>query len=269
MPITIFKENGDAMTYETVAERLPKFEAAFPASEGWRVVRAHEPSLAKNDRLARLWEKALDAGQNPKELGLPAFKANAFVFTATLLDKEGHVVRNASAYAEIFSRKDWEAAETAAFQRLMAACGFGGDMDLDEAYDLEQMGRHHQPVQSPAPVAELEEVKPHDDTESGVEAEFSEQAEAPEPEPEGSEPESGSPGTEGVAESVPTKPTPEKPKAANVTPAKSREADAVFNQLRHQARLLGEEPPEVTTVAEARKELRRMIKRGHQRARAS
>lgn len=60
-----------------------------------------------------------------------------FVFTAELIELERDVViRTASAKAVCIEVKDFESAETAALQRVVASCGFdGGSMEADELRD--------------------------------------------------------------------------------------------------------------------------------------
>lgn len=66
-----------------------------------------------------------------------------FVFTAELIELSRNVViRTASAKARCIEVKDFESAETAALQRVVAACGFdGGSMEADELRDWAKANR--------------------------------------------------------------------------------------------------------------------------------
>ncbi len=66
-----------------------------------------------------------------------------FVFTAELIELARDVViRTASAKAACLEVKDFESAETAALQRVVAACGFdGGSMEADELRDWAKASR--------------------------------------------------------------------------------------------------------------------------------
>jgi hypothetical protein len=141
MPIELFTPEGICVNYHTVAERLPKFLEAYPPKEGYRVEIEATDTLAIKPGLMRLYEAALGSGKNPKDLGLPEIPGNILVFKAKLLDPAGNVIQTASSLRPVAKLKDYETGETAARQRLMAACGFGGeDFNNDELLDIQDQG---------------------------------------------------------------------------------------------------------------------------------
>lgn len=135
MSITVLKPNGEAFDYRKVSERLPAFLETFPLDEGYRVVRTHSTYVEKCPGLTRLYELAISQGKSIYEAGLPEL-TNTVIFEAALY-RNDDLIANASAAKVVVSYKDWECGETAAFQRLMAACGFGGELlDIDGEADL-------------------------------------------------------------------------------------------------------------------------------------
>jgi len=133
--VTIFNNNGTTSEYEALSSRWPKFLTAFPVQDGFSVtVKATEYTSFRESTL-ELTKLALEKGIKPIDLGIPEM-GNGVVFEATLR-KGGEVLASASALKSIQSYKDWEIGETAARQRLAAACGFGGDVfDRDEKDDM-------------------------------------------------------------------------------------------------------------------------------------
>jgi hypothetical protein len=161
------------------------------------------------------------------------------VFTASLYDKTGNVVANASAMRFRLSEyKDWEKAETAARQRLLAALGFGGEiLDEDEAGDMTEQGLR---IKAPASVAPS---KPHGKDKSKSDP-------APVVDPAAAEgtsveekPEVGSPSQE-----VETSDTPEE----TIQPA-------ILRQIEHQAKIKGKPVPKVKNMVEARSKLKELM----------
>ncbi|MCK7553320.1 hypothetical protein [Marinobacter goseongensis] len=135
MSITVLKPNGEAFDYRKVSERLPAFLEAFPLDEGYRIVRSHSTYVEKCPGLTRLYEAAINQGKSIYEAGLPEL-SNTVIFEAALYHNSD-LIANASSAKVVVSYKDWECGETAAFQRLMAACGFGGELlDIDGEADL-------------------------------------------------------------------------------------------------------------------------------------
>lgn len=155
--------------YKLFSARLPEFLKRYPPEKGWRVVRSVQSACELSPGLTRLHEAAITAGKSPDALGLPPIPSG-FVLTARLLDPQGNEVASGSAFSMGLDlqyavqsarsgngdvlRKDFEAGETAAFQRLLAAVGLGGDcFDGDEAVTLRDMGRTSAPSTAPATAA--------------------------------------------------------------------------------------------------------------------
>lgn len=143
--------------YKLFSSRLPEFLKRYPPEKGWRVVRTVQAACELSPNLARLHEAAISAGKSPESIGLPPIPSG-FVMTARLLDPQGNEIASGSAFSMGLDlqyavqsvrsgsgdvlRKDFEAGETAAFQRLLAAVGIGGDVfDVDEATTIRDMGR--------------------------------------------------------------------------------------------------------------------------------
>lgn len=156
--IEIYDEEGPKR-YERFSSRLPRFHAMFPIADGWRHVHEVCEAAAMVPSLVALHQAAIAGGKKPSEMGLPALP-RGMVFTARLINPEGHEVASGSSTSQsldLFSpamgansqgnttcypRKDFECGETAAFQRLLAAVGLGGDLfDSDEDSTIASMGR--------------------------------------------------------------------------------------------------------------------------------
>lgn len=135
--VKIFNMDGSASDYELLASRLPKFLEVYGPDKGYRVVIEATDYLESRPGLMRLYEAALAGGMKPVDAGLPSI-GRGIIFKATLLDKDGNMVLNASALHAINTNKDWECGETAARQRLVAAAGFNGNLiRQDEKADME------------------------------------------------------------------------------------------------------------------------------------
>lgn len=136
----IANADGTTSTYMRFSARLPAFLEAFPVEAGWRVEREWRHATEFAPALLRLYEKALENRINPKDAGLPALP-NGTVYVARLVNAEGREVASGSALFEVQDPaktagllREHEAGETAAFQRLLAARGMGGDvLNEDEA----------------------------------------------------------------------------------------------------------------------------------------
>lgn len=250
MPITIFSPNGEVTDYRTVSERLPEFEKQYPAEDGYRVIRSHTSAKDFGSELVHLYEVAVSNGHSPKDVGLPFIEGFGVIFKAELF-KGDTLIRNASAYKQVTQTKDWEAGETAAFQRLMAACGLGGiDMDADDQYDrissgLEVPGSDSsnqvdQKVSEPATQLTPETAPASDPNPESTSQEAPKgKTKAPEAQAKSSEP---------IATEVPRPPA---GAAEEIRPQ-------LLNQLTHVARLAGEPVPEVSTVKDAKAEIKRL-----------
>lgn len=153
--------------YKLFSVRLPEFLKRFPPDKGWRVVRSMQSACELSPVLTRLYEAAITAGKSPESIGLPPIPSG-FVMTARLLDSQGNEVASGSAFSMGLDlqyavqaarsgdgsvlRKDFEAGETAAFQRLLAAVGLGGDMlDSDERSTIMGMGANAPSATAQAP----------------------------------------------------------------------------------------------------------------------
>lgn len=222
--IEIFSEDGSVRKYRPLSERLPEFLAAFPFTEGYRI-------SVEAKALAEI---------------CPGADAGGVVFTASLY-KGDAVVANASAHRFRLSQfKDWEKGETAARQRLLAACGFGGDvLDEDEAADLSDQGVKFQPS-APTPKAEAPAAKTPTKARAKAEVKVEE--------------------TKPAAQAPVEAPAEEKAEAAPADqPALIEEpADippAILRQIEHQARLRGVPVPHPTNLDEAREALKGLMRR--------
>ena len=176
------------------------------------------------------------------------------------------MVCNASALKPIREYKEWECAETAARQRLLAALGFGGDvLDADEAGDMGDQGLKTgstvttappapaltKPSKSPAPTV----AKPPKPPAPAVTT-------APKP--------AAPAATVTTAPASPPAPPVASPAAATVAavPASTETALAtgktipasVLRQLEHQAKLKGVPTPTVNSLEEAKAALQRLFK---------
>ena len=148
--IQLFSPQGEAFDYERVSARTPKFLAAYPP-ENYAVKIEATDALSVKPGLMRLYEKCIETGKTFNDYGLPAISiANTLVFTAKLIDKEGNVLRQTSALYVIQGQKDFETGETAAYQRLLASLGFGGEVyDNDENGDFRSQSLTGVPVTEP------------------------------------------------------------------------------------------------------------------------
>ena len=245
MSITIFAPNGEAHDYRTVSERLPEFQKMFTIDDGYRVIRSHISARDFGSELSHLYEKAIENGHSPRDVGLPFIEGFGVIFKAELFKGET-LVRNASAFKQVTQTKDWEAGETAAFQRLMAACGLGGsDMDADDQFDRISSGLEVPPAYRSEPAPE--------------------QVAQPEEQPVVSQEPVSAP-----AEKAPEASKDPEPKVKAIKPApadktsKPQDSSAeeirpqLLNQLAHVANLAGETVPEVSTVKEAKAEIKRL-----------
>ena len=234
--IQILNPDGTWSDYRPLSERLPAFLEAYPKNEGWQVRMSEREGLVVKPELVRLWQAAIEAGKNPAELGLPELPTNMFLFVAELVSPDGKVVETAAAWRPVVQYKDYEKGQTQARQRLLAACGFGGDMlDADEVSDIEEQGLS---AQLPKP-----ESKPKS---------------KPKPEPE-SKPKP-------TQKSEPTrkpKPTPKpdpEPKPEPKPEASAKPAPpALVRQIAHQAKLRGVEVPVYTDFESAKAALKTVM----------
>lgn len=287
MPVELANPDGSTTPYETVSERLPSFLEAYPPSDGWRIVKDHTFASAEKAEIARLWEKALEAGRDPKELGLPPVAGQVVIFGASLWSPDERLLANATSLKSVVSAKDWEAGETAAFQRLMATLGFGGStMDADEAHDRASsasvdMGpggsadtvADTDQAQNPQVAVPQREQSAPEATEQPTESQEQETQREPVDAGEPPEPEASEGDAQSQDEQAPTEqqaqpetepePTPAPQSKAKRRPASQNKGDQpprpqLLSQLKQAASLAGEDVPEVNTQSEAKAEIRRL-----------
>lgn len=255
--IEIFDDSGEPREYLSVAQRTPQFLAEYGPDKGYAVCTAVKGFLDIHAGLKDAYLAAITAGHNPADVGLPPIDPTLFQFEVRLIDAEGHVLAEASALRRINTDLDaalearlWEAAETAAFQRLLARTGFGSETLLsDETVDMTARGldfvqkrsQEQPPADVPEPPAETANASP-------------EQAAAPQQ--EAATPQAGK---KEVAAKKAASASPPKPKATSEAKADtpvSEVSDALLRQIRHLATVRGIEPPEVTTKAQAKEALK-------------
>lgn len=133
--------DGTVKSYKLFSARLPEFMEKYPASEGWRVERSSVSAASKVPELMQLHLAAVTAGKSPTDLQLPPIP-QGMIFRAALIAPNGEMVRDATSLCPVRDLtgidappggyKDWEAGETAAFQRLIAAMGFDGELLASE-----------------------------------------------------------------------------------------------------------------------------------------
>ena len=226
--IQILNTDGTLSDYRPLSERLPAFLEAYPKAEGWQVRMSEREGLMVKPELVRLWQAAIEAGKNPAELGLPELPTNMFLFVAELVSPDGKVVETAAAWRPVVEYKDYEKGQTQARQRLLAACGFGGDMlDADEVSDIEEQGLSAQlpkpgPTQKPKPTPKPEPTPRPE----------------PEPEPEPNPEPNPEPKPEASAKAAPP---------------------ALVRQIAHQAKLRGVKVPVYTDFDSAKAALKTVM----------
>lgn len=160
--VKCFDDNGNAYDYIPLSERLPDFEAAYPTAEGWRVEITNQSALEADSAYCSIVKAALEAGKLPHDIGIALEDLRAHIFTATLYSPEGHAVKNATTRAIIHTSNGWKGAETSARQRLVAACGFGGEVfDEDEKESRKAMG-HREAADNGEPESEDGNAAPTD-----------------------------------------------------------------------------------------------------------
>lgn len=233
--VEIFQDDGTVSTYKPFSQRLPIFLEMFPEEKGYRVEVKATDMATVCPGLATLYAECFRAGMNPNEAGLPPMPGG-MAFRATLFDKEGKAVANAtSRRLRVDNYKDFELGETAARQRLLAAVGLGGDiLDQDETEDMQNQGLNFKTVGDEIPTAQP--TTPPKAESSSKTKKTAEQPAKPAKEEAGKAEE----------------PAPEEKPADTVPPA-------MLRQIQQQAKIKGVTPNEVTTLAEAQTELKRLI----------
>ena len=250
--IDIFNSDGTVSPYRLLSDRLPDFLGRYGPEQGYAIVIEAQDPLSLRPGLLRLYEAAIAAGHSPESVGLPPPKDISMVFQAKLLDRNGRMVCNASALKPIREYKEWECAETAARQRLLAALGFGGDvLDADESQDMGDQGLKTGPTvtDSAANAVTTAPPAPAVTTASKPAAPAAKVTTPP-----------ASPPAPPVASpaAVTAAPVPAST-ATTVATGKSIPA-SVLRPLEHQARLKGVPTPTVNSLEEAKAALQRLFK---------
>ncbi|MFO1431274.1 MAG: hypothetical protein U1F76_14215 [Candidatus Competibacteraceae bacterium] len=261
--IDIFNSDGTVSSYRLLSDRLPEFLGRYGPEQGYALLIEAQDPLSLRPGLLRLYEAAITAGHAPEAVGLPPLKDISMVFQARLLDREGRLVCNASALKPVREYKQWECAETAARQRLLAALGFGGEvLDADESRDMNDQGLKTGTTGT-EPAANAVATAPPAPTVTTALKPPALAVTTPPP-----------PAATAVAVTTPpvapAVATVDSPVADPVTPAPTR-ADtstptgktipvSVLRQLEHQARLKGVPTPTVTSLEDAKAELQRLFK---------
>lgn len=144
--ITLETPEGEKR-YRKFSARLPQFLEKYSPEKNYRVVHRCSDSLSYQKGLLQLYEAAIRAGKKPAEVGLPDIQEQAtMIYEACLFGPDGETIANATAALRIEGIKDWEIGETAAFQRLLASLGFGGEVyDDDEDGDIHGQGLRIKP----------------------------------------------------------------------------------------------------------------------------
>lgn len=140
--VETFNSNGEPEQFRAFSSRLKEFLSIYPPSEGYRMVVTATDMLSAKKGLSDLYCIAIQAGNNPVQLGLPdtAQASTQIIFRAELLKGE-QVISTASTFGEVeFPDKTWETLETNAKSRLMAGLGVGYELlDADEERHQEQL----------------------------------------------------------------------------------------------------------------------------------
>ena len=246
--VHIQNPNGETSQYVKVSARVPDFLKVYGPDKGYRVL-SHSTDYLDFAQGRKALCLALAAqGKLPDEHIKELMSERKVVFKSQLVDKEGTVVAESSAIKPIWNHKDFESGETAAFQRLLARLGFGGEVfDLDEDNDMQTQGLAFDVVSETEP-SQSETV-----TMQPIEMETSRREPAP------------TESAETKTESTKVPPEPAKPPAKQQTVDKSTTRGvktdpttvqpAQRRQLESLARVKGVTCPEVTTPAEFREAL--------------
>lgn len=274
--IEIFDNNGEPQEYIPVAERMPAFLAKYGPDKGYSLLTDVKGFLDIHLDLKPAHLAAIEAGHNPSDVGLPPIDSTLFRFEARLVDAEGNVLAEASALRRINTNIDnaldaklWEAAETAATQRLLARTGFGSDTLLtDELTDMTQHGLSFAPKGEGESAPTTGNATSDTDAQAPAEPEKtqrkprtrSKQAEGPSKSVEPEEAAAPAQVAESEHAATETKPAQPAKQEAAAKPsngaAPSEVSEALLRQIRHLASVRGIEPPVVTTKAQAKEALK-------------
>ena len=252
------EETGEAKTWKRYSARIPDFNEKYGPGTGYRV----ESSICALSELQPLRMKAITEavanGFKPDEFGLGKL-SGMMVMSHRLIDSDGNVVCDSHAAGHVGQFKDLECLETASHQRLMARLGFGGEIfDNDEDHDFETVEVEVRPTRTEAePAAEATAESPPQ-AKAAPETP-AEPAQAAKPARSRKKaPKAGA--TPEVAPVADPKVTPTAQPGNGTTKSGTPRAapPAMIRQLTQLAERVGEEPPEVTTFAEAKAQLKRL-----------
>lgn len=143
------EETGEAALYKRYGARIPEFLEEFKLTDGWRIEGSMSDLLSRQKGLLFLYKACILAGRKPSDFGLPPIDdaANTFIFTTRFTDPAGRTLRTAGALGRVGLTKSYEMLESASVQRLMAACGHGGEIfDGDEDEDFKEQGLQVVPI---------------------------------------------------------------------------------------------------------------------------
>jgi hypothetical protein len=227
--IDIFNEDGTSSLYRKLSARIPGFVERYGPEKGYAVVIEATDTLSLQPGLLRLYEQAVACGHNLEKVGLPPLaRDRSMVFKARLEDNQGRILATAAAVKPGLQYKDFEAGETAARQRLLAALGFGGEvLDADEAVDLtaqQLITEQHSAATAPAGVQSIGPATVPDSLEA-------ESASGPLPDTE----------------------------AEETTPADQSIPPALKRQIEHLAKMKNRELPRYCSLQEARDVLKQLM----------
>lgn len=139
--VQIHNVNGETNQYVKVSARIPEFLKVYGPEKGYRVLSQATDYLDFAQGRKELCVALAAQGKLPEQHIKEFMEERRVVFKSQLVDKEGNVVAESSAIKAVWYLKDYETGETAAFQRLLARLGFGGEIfDSDEDNDMQAQG---------------------------------------------------------------------------------------------------------------------------------
>jgi|TARA_R110001606_G_C15404703_1_gene654209 hypothetical protein len=162
--VEIISNTGEITNYEKVSSRVPKFLEKYGPEQGYAILSSSVDEMETTPgKKALLVELARHGDKVTAELVATALLNQRVVFKCQLVDREGRVLAEASAVKGIEFQKNYESGETAAFQRLMAKLGFGGEiLDEDEEGDMisQNLNYSTSTASKVVPIAEVSSVEP-------------------------------------------------------------------------------------------------------------
>lgn len=162
---TLFTDEGPK-EWKRLSVRTEEFLTKYPLEDGWRVTSSYEYVLDASPGLLEVAKTAAAAKADLSSFGLGVADIRSVIFRACLVDKQGEVLREASAHKVVVGPKDFEVGESVAYGRLLARLGIGGEiLDSDERGDFAAQGitvHDDEPPASP-------ESAPEDETSPEVE----------------------------------------------------------------------------------------------------